>query len=150
MGISVHVPWSQCAQLETWRGFTVITDYVLNTSLLDLAPKVSYGSIGCLKSGYEGMTRIDNEELNRMPGNSRLEKCAWAARIKQASLFTFIDGVCKYRKVFRKMKAISVSQDCANKDQVFFVSSKFQNVNFAQGNHSVLLGNHAWSCMWLS
>ena len=48
--------------------------------ITDIPPPVIYGSIGCLKSGDPVMTNIPKDEVDRMPGETMAEKCAWAAR----------------------------------------------------------------------
>ncbi|XP_078372426.1 uncharacterized protein LOC144656078 [Oculina patagonica] len=53
----------------------------------EIAPKVHYGSIVCLTSSDPVMDSIPKEEVDRMPGKTTAEKCAWAARKRQSYLF---------------------------------------------------------------
>lgn len=76
------------------RLYNVVSTYKYSTFcpnsdvyITAIAPRVQYGSIVCLQTWNPVMTSIPKEEVDRMPGKTTAEKCAWAARTRQNFLF---------------------------------------------------------------
>ena len=55
---------------------------------------MAFGAIGCLKLKAPPLVGIPNEVVNRMPGNTFDNKCAWAARTELKSLSAVNNGTC--------------------------------------------------------
>ena len=55
---------------------------------------MAFGAIGCLKPKAPPLMGIPNEVVNRMPGDTFENKCAWAARTELKSLSAVNNGIC--------------------------------------------------------
>ena len=94
-------------------------------SFTEIAPPVEYGSIGCLKSSAPVMTSIPKEVVNRMPGETTAEKCAWAARKQRNNLFAMKSGAeCTASKVSATQILAKLESTCSGSKgerELFFV-----------------------------
>lgn len=59
-----------------------------------IAPRVSYGTISCLKASVPAMAVIPTEKVDRMPAadGTITERCAWAARTQNDVVYALKSG----------------------------------------------------------
>ena len=102
-----------------------------NTSFPALAPKVAFGSVGCIASGTAKMTEIASDVISRMPREAFRYKCAWAARTELSNLYTTAGGICSLSSTDTLppsfFSSIASKPKCGDKeDEVFFVAGMYQ------------------------
>ena len=94
---------------------------------------MAYGSVGCLSlSSASNMTTIDNEVVERMPGDTHERRCSWTARTELGSLSAVTGETCVSSSTevlpsdfFSK---VARNRICSSGElEVFFVGSMYRN-----------------------